>query len=211
MRFFTFVKKYLSRLPNHHLPVPNSTVYTDKKANLIYIRKFRMEQLQSHTRLYEEGLPNIIIWGNTKIFNHIWGACYSYMTLQLLHSEFHYIWGKFYFIFYQCTFMTSSLTLFMISVLSEGAPLLLVVCCASWIQLTGALSRDEPIFVDKFQARDYSTSQHNILHCQYLFCPSVQGFSFTGQEVCALSSWQNQRGQFEKLFEDSVQRASHSH
>ena len=25
------------------------------------------------------------------------------MTLQLLHSEFPYIWGKFYFIFYQCT------------------------------------------------------------------------------------------------------------
>ena len=24
------------------------------------------------------------------------------MTLQLLHSEFPYIWGKFYFIFYQC-------------------------------------------------------------------------------------------------------------
>ncbi len=24
------------------------------------------------------------------------------MTLQLLHSEFHYIWGKFYFHFYQC-------------------------------------------------------------------------------------------------------------
>ncbi len=25
------------------------------------------------------------------------------MTLQLLHSEFPYIWGKFYFLFYQCT------------------------------------------------------------------------------------------------------------
>jgi hypothetical protein len=25
------------------------------------------------------------------------------MTLQLLHSEFRYIWGKFYFLFYQCT------------------------------------------------------------------------------------------------------------
>jgi hypothetical protein len=25
------------------------------------------------------------------------------MTLQLLHSEFPYIWGKFYLIFYQCT------------------------------------------------------------------------------------------------------------
>jgi hypothetical protein len=26
------------------------------------------------------------------------------MTLQLFHSEFSYIWGKFYFIFYQCSF-----------------------------------------------------------------------------------------------------------
>jgi hypothetical protein len=26
----------------------------------------------------------------------------SYMTLQLLHSEFPYIWGKFDFLFYQC-------------------------------------------------------------------------------------------------------------
>ncbi len=26
----------------------------------------------------------------------------SYMTFQLLHSEFPYIWGKFYFLFYQC-------------------------------------------------------------------------------------------------------------
>jgi hypothetical protein len=25
-----------------------------------------------------------------------------YMTLQLLHSEFPYIWGKFSFLFYQC-------------------------------------------------------------------------------------------------------------
>jgi hypothetical protein len=27
---------------------------------------------------------------------------YIYMTLQLLHSEFPYIWGKFDFLFYQC-------------------------------------------------------------------------------------------------------------
>ena len=27
----------------------------------------------------------------------------SYLTLQLLHSEFPYISGKFYFLFYQCT------------------------------------------------------------------------------------------------------------
>ncbi len=27
----------------------------------------------------------------------------SHLTLQLLHSEFPYISGKFYFLFYQCT------------------------------------------------------------------------------------------------------------
>ncbi len=37
---------------------------------------------------YEEGLPNI--WGNAQIFPHIWGGRWSYMTLQLLHSEFPY-------------------------------------------------------------------------------------------------------------------------
>jgi hypothetical protein len=33
---------------------------------------------------------------------HKLGSPSSYMTLQLLHSEFPYIWGKFYFLFYQC-------------------------------------------------------------------------------------------------------------
>ncbi len=33
------------------------------------------------------------------------------MTLQLLHSEFPYIWGKFYFIFYQCIITWISLLL----------------------------------------------------------------------------------------------------
>jgi hypothetical protein len=28
------------------------------------------------------------------------------MTLQLLHTEFPYIRGKYYFLFYQCTFLT---------------------------------------------------------------------------------------------------------
>ncbi len=44
----------------------------DKKENQIFlIRKFRMEQLRSHT-VYEEGLRNI--WRNAQIFNHIWGG-----------------------------------------------------------------------------------------------------------------------------------------
>ncbi len=51
-----------------------------------YTRKFRMEQLQS------------LIW----LFPHILGSPSSYMTLQLLHFEFPYIWGKFDFLFYHC-------------------------------------------------------------------------------------------------------------
>ncbi len=75
---------------------------TDKKENKIFIIYLEIQsgvQLQSNI-LYEEGLPNI--WGNAKNFPHIWGGRYSYITLQLLHSEFPYIWGKFSFLFYQC-------------------------------------------------------------------------------------------------------------
>ncbi len=37
------------------------------------------------------------------------------MTLQLLHSEFPYIWGKFYFLFYQCVKNPSSIATCIIS------------------------------------------------------------------------------------------------
>ncbi len=60
-----------------------------------------MEQLQSHLWLTP---PHI--WGNICAFPHILGSPYSYVTLQLLHSEFPYIWGKFSFLFYQCTYPT---------------------------------------------------------------------------------------------------------
>ncbi len=51
-----------------------------------YIRKFRMEQLQSHIWLTA---PHM--WGNICAFPHILGSPSSNMTLQLLHSEFPYI------------------------------------------------------------------------------------------------------------------------
>ncbi len=63
-----------------------------------YIRKFRMEQLQGH------------IWLTACAFPHILGSPFSYMTLQLLHFEFPYIWGKFDFHFYQCTHLRDSVT-----------------------------------------------------------------------------------------------------
>jgi hypothetical protein len=43
----------------------------------------------------------LLIYG--EIFAHfLIGSPSSYMTLQLLQSEFPYIWGKFHFLFYQC-------------------------------------------------------------------------------------------------------------
>ncbi len=70
-----------------------------KKTFYSYIRKFRMEQLQSHTWLTASSYT---VWLNICAFPHILGSPFSYMTLQLLHSEFPYIWGKFHFLFYQC-------------------------------------------------------------------------------------------------------------
>ncbi len=58
-----------------------------------------MEQLQSHIWLTASS--------NIYAFPHILGSPSSYMTLQLLHSEFPYIWGKLNFVFHQCTVHTS--------------------------------------------------------------------------------------------------------
>ncbi len=63
-----------------------------------YMRKFRMEQVQSH--IWLTAPPHI--WGNICAFPHILGSPSLNMTLQLLHYEFPYIWGKFDFLFYQC-------------------------------------------------------------------------------------------------------------
>ncbi len=65
--------------------------------------KFRREQLQSHIWLSKtNGLGPPHIWGNIYVFPQILVIPSSYMTLQLLHSEFPYIWGKFEFLFCQC-------------------------------------------------------------------------------------------------------------
>ncbi len=84
--------------------------YTEKKENKIssYIRKFRVEQLQSHIW---GRLP--YIWGNAQTFPHIQYeeavVIYEWMTLELRHSEFPCIWGKFDFLFYQCTYICCEL------------------------------------------------------------------------------------------------------
>jgi hypothetical protein len=49
-----------------------------------------MAQLQSHMG----------IWGNIFAFPHILGSSSSYMTLQLLHSEFAYMYMRENFIFF---------------------------------------------------------------------------------------------------------------
>jgi hypothetical protein len=58
-----------------------------------YIRKFIMEQLQSH------------IWLTTSAYIVKSLHISSYMRKPFLtcDSEFPHIWGKFYFLFYQCT------------------------------------------------------------------------------------------------------------
>ncbi len=61
-----------------------------------HIRKFRMEQLQSHVWLTASSYMVKYLRISSYI-RHILGSPSSYMTLQLLHSEFPYIWGKFFF------------------------------------------------------------------------------------------------------------------
>jgi len=60
-------------------------IYTDKKENQIFL-------------IYKEIQSGAV----TKSYMRK-GFLIHMMTLQLLHSEFPYIWGKFYFLFYQCT------------------------------------------------------------------------------------------------------------
>ncbi len=58
-----------------------------------YIRKFRMEQLQSHILLTASSYM-----GKYLHISSILGSPSSYMNLQLLHAKFPYIWGTFDFL-----------------------------------------------------------------------------------------------------------------
>ncbi len=71
-----------------------------RKSNFPHVeRKFRVEQLQSH------------IWGRASLYMRKCANISPYMrrplvmTLQLLHSEFPYIWGKFDLLFYHVTWL----------------------------------------------------------------------------------------------------------
>ncbi len=83
------------------LSYPLGSKYTDKKESKIssYIRKFRMEQLQSHIWLTTFSYMGKYLYISIILL----GSPSSYLTLQLLHSEFPLTRGKFYFIFCQCT------------------------------------------------------------------------------------------------------------
>jgi hypothetical protein len=64
--------------------------HTDKKENQTFLI-YKEIQNGSVAKLYICSFPLIL------------GSPSSYMTLQLLHSEFPYIRGKFDFLFYQCS------------------------------------------------------------------------------------------------------------
>ncbi len=67
-----------------------------KSRGTVPLRKFRRERLQSHKWLTESSYITKYF-----AFPHILGSSSSYMTLQLLPSEFPHIRGKFYILFYQ--------------------------------------------------------------------------------------------------------------
>ncbi len=75
------------------------TLIKNKIKFSLYLRKYRREQLQSHIWL----TSSLYMVKYLRISSYIIGSPSSYMTLQPLPSEIFNIWGKFYFIFYQCT------------------------------------------------------------------------------------------------------------
>jgi hypothetical protein len=81
---------------------------TDKKENQIFLIYKEIQNEAVSKSFMTNGL--LIIWGDIFAFPHILGSPSSYMTLQLLHSEFIYIWGKFDFLFYQCSHICPGLT-----------------------------------------------------------------------------------------------------
>ncbi len=103
-------------------------VYTEKKKIKFssYLRKF-----PSH------------IWVNICAFPRILGSPYSYLTLQLLHSEFPYIWRKSDFLIYQCkatkthefiSILRNSLSLEGLRNSTEGHEMRCIINIENWTQ-----------------------------------------------------------------------------
>ncbi len=79
------------------LRITYCTLIKKKRKFSSYIRKFRVEQLQSHIWLTASSYMGKYLPISSYIRKPF--LAFSYMTLQLLHSEFPYIWGKLDFIF----------------------------------------------------------------------------------------------------------------
>ncbi len=93
LRWFVETFVDVCSAPNNQLSVSKNNRFTliRKKIKFAsYRRKFRRERLQSH------------IWLTASSNMTKYLRISSNMTLQLLPSEFPYIWGKFIFLFYQC-------------------------------------------------------------------------------------------------------------
>ncbi len=77
----------------------SSLLYTDKKIKFSsYIKKFKVEQLQSHIWLTRP--PHI--WETLRISSYIRKPFLIY-DFAIAPLWLPYIWGKFYFLFYQCS------------------------------------------------------------------------------------------------------------
>ncbi len=76
--------------------------HTDKKENQIFLIQ---KEIQNGAVAKSSMTNGLLMYD--EIFAHFLIYCSespsSYMTLQLLHSDFPYKWGKFDFLFYQCT------------------------------------------------------------------------------------------------------------
>ncbi len=98
LKGYGFLSYLITYILRQH--APSSTLIKKQIKFSSYIKKSRVEQLQSHIW----GLPNIHMRKDANISPYIRRPLVILqMTLQLLHSEFTYTWGKFDFLFYQCT------------------------------------------------------------------------------------------------------------
>ncbi len=106
--FGSFKTKFARNDSKHYIFYKNSFSFSPKTSQSLYptlikkkikfssyIRKFRVEQLQSH------------IWLTASSYMEKYLRISSYKTLQLLHYEFPYIWRKFD-LFHQCNLYLSN-------------------------------------------------------------------------------------------------------
>jgi hypothetical protein len=79
--------------------IDDNSMYTDKKENKIFLI---YKEIQSGAVAKSYMRKCFLIYEEMRKYFPIYEEAVSYIWLQLLHSEFPYIWGKFDFLFYQC-------------------------------------------------------------------------------------------------------------